>query len=438
MIREFLKKPSSSGIILVLATVLALILANSALSPYYYKLMHLDFTFGFVDSFNITHSLEHWINDGLMAIFFLLVGLEIKSELKFGRLNSLKSALFPTVTAIGGAIVPASIFFIMNWGSDNADGWAIPMATDIAFVIGILAIVGSRIPTWVKVFITTIAVVDDLIAVFVIAFFYTDDINLLALIIAAALIGILLLFNYRKTYNLTPYLLVGFFLWWAILASGVHATVAGVILAFTIPLHRDWTKKEIKEKAEEGFEFYMRAKDGESPITMKDAHVKLDKIRLEIESPLKRLERKLHNPVYFVIMPIFAFVNAGIDFDAEILSSVVDSTLSWGIFLSLLVGKPIGITVSFWIIYKLTKSPNYQPINLWKTIIGIGFLSGIGFTMSLFIANLSYTNEELLGISKIGILSASLVSGIIGYYLLRFGVRIYDQRGYSEPDEDQL
>lgn len=432
MIKNFLKQQSSAGIILVLATILALLLANSSLSPYYYKLMHLDFAFGFVEGFNINHSLVHWINDGLMAIFFLLVGLEIKSELKFGRLNSLQSALIPTMTAIGGVILPAAIFFTLNSGTESVDGWAIPMATDIAFVIGVLAIIGSKIPTWVKVFITTVAVVDDLIAVIVIAFFYTENINFVALGLAGIFVAILIYFNYKKVFKLTPYLFIGFFLWWAVLASGVHATVAGVILAFTIPLNRDWTISEIKERASVGYGFYINAKDDTSPITMKDAHVNLDRLRVEIESPLKRLERILHNPVYFVIMPIFAFVNAGIIFDSEILSTVMYSSLSWGIILSLLIGKPLGITLSFWAVYKLTHKGSRKPKNLWKTIIGVGFLAGIGFTMSLFIANLSFENEQLLGYAKIGILLASVISGTIGYYILRFGIDEFDEQGYSD------
>lgn len=431
MIRNFIKKQSSPGILLIFATICALLVANSQLSAFYHKLMHLDFTFGFVDGLNITKSLEHWINDGLMSIFFLLVGLEIKSELKFGKLNSFKSAMLPTVTAIGGAIVPAIIFVVLNNTSKTGDGWAIPMATDIAFVIGILAIIGSRIPAWVKVFITTIAVVDDLIAVLVIAFFYTDSINWFALIIAGGCFLILVYFNRKKVFHLTPYLFVGFFLWWAVLASGIHATIAGVILAFTIPLRKDWTVDEITARAKEGFDFYMKAKDGTSSITMKDAHLHLNKTRLEIESPLKRLERRLHTPVYFIIMPLFAFVNAGIIFDVEILQNALESSISWGILLGLFLGKPAGILLGFWIMYMFTLRKSYKAINLWKTILGIGFLAGVGFTMSLFVANLSYTDPILLGYSKIGILTASLLSGLIGFYILRYRIKIFDKIGFS-------
>jgi len=430
MLNKFLKLPSSAGILLVISTLFALLLANSPWSENYFSFMHLNFTIGMVDGVNITHSIEHWINDGLMAIFFLLIGLEIKSELKFGELNSVKSALFPTVTAIGGAIVPAIIFVSFNTGED-INGWAIPMATDIAFVIGIIGLIGSRVPTWVKVFITTVAVVDDLIAILIIAAFYTNSINFVALLIALFLILLLIYLNIRKVNNLLPYMVIGFFLWWAFLASGVHATIAGVILAFTIPLNRDWSKEEITERAQKNFKLYMSATDQNSSVTMKDAHVKLEKTKRQIESPLKRLERKLHNPVYFIIMPLFAFVNAGIVMDSGMISSAFDSTITWGVLLGLLIGKPLGIIGGFWLIYRLTrKKSSPKPQNLWKTIVGVGLLGGIGFTMSFFIGNLSYTDEESLGFVKVGILSASLIGGLLGFYLLKYRIKKFDDDGF--------
>lgn len=431
MLTQFLKRPSSPGILLVLSTVTALVLANSAWSEGYFSFMHANFSIGMVDGVNITHSIEHWINDGLMAIFFLLVGLEIKRELKFGELNSVKSALFPTVTAIGGAIIPAIIFVIINAGTANTNGWAIPMATDIAFVIGIIGLMGSRIPTWVKVFITTVAVVDDLIAVVVIAVFYTNNINGIALLIALFLVLLLIFFNLKKINHLLPYLLVGFFLWWAIMASGVHATVAGVILALTIPLNREWSKEEITERARKNFNLYMSAKDGDSDVTMKDAHIKLEKTKRQIESPLKRLERKLHNPVYFLIMPLFAFVNAGIELNGEMLTSAFDSTITWGVFFGLFLGKPLGILVGFWILFKLTrKKGSPTPLNLWKTILGVGFLGGIGFTMSFFIGNLSYPDNASLDYAKVGILSASVLGALLGFYFLRVRIKEFDEDGF--------
>ncbi len=431
MLTQFFKRPSSPGILLIISTILALVLANSPGSEHYFSFMQMNFTVGMVEGVNITHSVEHWINDGLMAIFFLLIGLEIKSELKFGELNSVKSALFPTVTAIGGAIIPAAIFMMINTGTENVNGWAIPMATDIAFVIGIISLIGSRIPIWVKVFITTVAVVDDLIAIAVIAVFYTNDINFVALLIAAFLVLLLVFFNLKKTNHLLPYMIVGGLLWWAIMASGVHATLAGVILALTIPLNRDWSKEEITERARRNYDFYMLAKDGGSGVTMKDAHIKLEKTKRQIESPLKRLERKLHNPVYFLIMPLFAFVNAGIVLDGGVLTSAFDSTITLGIFLGLFLGKPLGILLGFWLIYKLTRTKNSpKPVNLWTTILGVGFLGGIGFTMSFFIGNLSYSEGESLDYAKVGILSASLLGTLLGFYFLRYRIKRFDDDGF--------
>lgn len=418
----FFKKDSATGILLILATLLALIVANTPLRVFYESIMHLKFNLGF-DNLYISQSLHHWVNDGLMALFFLLVGLEIKSELKFGRLRSFKSAVFPVVAAISGAIFPALIFFAFNRGTEYIDGWAIPMATDIAFVIGILAILGSRIPSWAKVFITTIAVVDDLIAVLVIAFFYTDQIYWPSLGIALGCTIVLLIFNFRKVNKLTPYLFVGFILWWAVLSSGIHATIAGVILAFTIPLNREWELDKIKNFAKRGFKLFLRAKDVTLETTSSQAHYFLEKTQREMESPLKRLERKLHGPVYFFIMPLFAFVNAGILFDSEILSQAFHISITWGTIFGLLIGKPIGILFGIWILLKFFYKEMPSSKEVWKLFLGMSLLCGIGFTMSLFIVNLSFEDNLIREEAKIGILIASLISGILGYYVLRYATR---------------
>jgi len=418
----FFKKDSATGILLILATLLALIVANTPLRSFYEMMMHLKFNLGF-DNLYISKSLHHWVNDGLMALFFLLVGLEIKSELKFGRLRSFKSAVFPVVAAISGAIFPALIFFAFNNGTEYINGWAIPMATDIAFVIGILAILGSRIPSWAKVFITTIAVVDDLIAVLVIAFFYTEQIYWPSLAIALGCTIVLLIFNFRKVNKLTPYLFVGFILWWAVLSSGIHATIAGVILAFTIPLNREWELDKIKNFAKRGFKLFLRAKDTTLETTSSHAHYFLEKTQREMESPLKRLERKLHGPVYFFIMPLFAFVNAGILFDSEILSQAFHIPITWGTIFGLLLGKPIGILFGIWILLKFFYKEMPSSKEVWKLFLGMSLLCGIGFTMSLFIVNLSFDDNLIREEAKMGILIASLVSGILGYYVLRYATR---------------
>jgi NhaA family Na+:H+ antiporter len=415
--KTFFQKDSSTGILLILATIAALIVANSPLRHSYHDIMELKFTVGFSD-LNISQSLHHWVNDGLMALFFLLVGLEIKGELKFGKLNSFDSAVFPVVAAISGAAVPALIFWAFNQNTQYIDGWAIPMATDIAFVIGILAMLGSRVPSWVKVFVTTIAVVDDLIAILIIALFYTEQIEWMALGIAAVCVLALSLLNYRKVNSVTPYLFIGFFLWWAILASGIHATIAGVIVAFTIPLRHKWNLEQIQDFATKGFNKFKKAKDKTLSYTTEQAYYYIENTQRDMESPLRRLERKLHGPVYFFIMPLFAFVNAGIFMDVEVLSRAFQTSITWGVILGLLLGKPIGIMLAIWILIKFFYKDMPTSPTIWKVLLGVALLCGIGFTMSLFIANLSFNDDELLQDAKMGILAASLLSGFLGYYVL--------------------
>ncbi|TXD85551.1 Na+/H+ antiporter NhaA [Subsaximicrobium wynnwilliamsii] len=414
---NFFKKDSAPGILLIVATIAALIVANTPLKHFYTELMHIKFSMGF-DEIYLSKSLHHWVNDFLMALFFLLVGLEIKSELKFGGLRTFKSAIFPVVAAISGALFPALIFIAFNQGTDYIKGWAIPMATDIAFVIGIIAMLGSRMPSWAKVFITTIAVVDDLIAVLVIAFFYTDDIRWQALGIAGICTLVLLFLNYKNVNRLTPYLAVGFILWWAVLASGIHATIAGVILAMTVPLRREWRLGRIKAFARKGFKLFKRAKDSTLAMTTPEVHRYLENTQREMESPLKRLERKLHAPVYFFIMPVFAFVNAGIVFNSEILNEAFHLPITWGTILGLSVGKPFGVLLAIWILLKFFYKNMPQTPEIWKLLMGISLLCGIGFTMSLFIVNLSFMDEVVREEAKIGILLASLLNGVLGYWVL--------------------
>jgi NhaA family Na+:H+ antiporter len=417
ILNAFFKKDSSTGILLILATIAALIVANTALEHNYHEFMELKFTIGF-EELNISKSIHHWVNDGLMTLFFLLVGLEIKGELKFGSLNSFSSAVFPVVAAISGAIFPALIFWALNRNTQYIDGWAIPMATDIAFVIGIIAMLGSRVPAWVKVFVTTIAVVDDLIAILIIALFYTEQINWMAIGIATLCCGALLILNYYNVNRLSPYLFIGFFLWWAVLVSGIHATIAGVIVAFTIPLHRGWELKQIQDFANKGLNLFKKAKDDAHSYSTEEAHFYLEKTLREMESPLRRLERKLHNPIYFVIMPLFAFVNAGIFMNKEILSQAFHTSITWGVILGLFIGKPLGILISIYILLTFFYKEMPTSKTIWKMLFGVSLLCGIGFTMSLFIANLSFNDEMLLQDAKIGILIASLISGFLGYFLL--------------------
>ncbi|MDR8392193.1 Na+/H+ antiporter NhaA [Aliifodinibius sp. S!AR15-10] len=435
-LKDFFKKDSAAGIMLLLATVAALIVANSPLGEAYHHLLETHIVLGFSD-FMIDESLHHWINDGLMAIFFLLVGLEIKRELKYGELSSFQSALLPVVAAVGGATVPALIFFGFNGGTDYMNGWAIPMATDIAFVIGVLALLGSRVPVWAKVFVTAVAVVDDLIAVLVIAFFYTESISMVALGVAGACMLVILLLNYRGVNKLGPYLIIGFIMWWAVLKSGVHATIAGVVLGFLIPASRGWSVERLVEYAREGFELFEQASDKDLPVSREQALHHMDATVEHAESPLHRLEHKLHFSVYFLIMPIFAFANAGVIFDPETMGQAFISTLTWGIALGLFFGKQIGIWGSTWILTKLNMSGLNSSKETWKVVYGVSLLSGIGFTMSLFIGNLSFPQSPVfLEYAKVGILLGSLVSGLLGYFYLsrRPDVHAEEQEPLNVPD----
>ena len=435
---DFFKRDSAAGMMLLFATIAALIIANSPLGSAYHHMLEEHIVLGISDLV-IDKSVHHWINDGLMAIFFLLIGLEIKRELKYGELSSFKSALLPVVAACGGAILPAVIFFGFNSGTEFMDGWAIPVATDIAFVVGVLALLGSKVPIWAKVFVTAVAVVDDLIAVLVIAFFYTEQISMGALGIGAICLLVLMLFNYRGINKLSPYMIVGFIMWWAVLKSGVHATIAGVILGFVIPASRGWSIERLTEYAQEGFELFKQAADKDLPVTKDQALHHMDETLEHAESPLHRLEHKLHNGVYFVIMPVFAFANAGVVFSPEVMGQAFASTLTWGITLGLFFGKQLGIFSATWALTKLGFSGLASNRETWKVVYGVALLSGIGFTMSLFIANLSFdpVNEfKLLEFSKVGILLGSLVSGLLGYYFLsrtpEYGAET--QQAYDVPE----
>lgn len=425
---------------LLFATILALIVANSPLYEMYHHFLEMHIRLG-VGNLTIDESVHHWINDGLMAIFFLLVGLEIKRELKYGELSSVQSALLPAVAAVGGAMLPALIYwgFNVDAAAGYMDGWAIPMATDIAFVIGVVALLGTRVPVWAKVFVTAIAVVDDLIAVLVIAFFYTESISMAALGIAGICLLVLLLFSYKNINKISPYMIIGFIMWWAVLESGVHATIAGVVLGFVIPASRGWNLQRLKEYAQEGFDLFKQAEDEDLPVTREQAMHHMEETVSHAESPLHRLEHKLHFSVYFLIMPIFAFANAGVVFDPQIVGEAFASTLTWGIAIGLFVGKQIGILGFTWILTKLGLTDLVDNKETWKTVYGVALLAGIGFTMSLFIANLSFdAGSELLEFGKIGILLGSFASGILGYFILSrqpdFGAET--QQPFDVPEQE--
>jgi len=419
-IQEFLHQEASGGILLIIATVIALAWANSPFAESYHHLWHTYVKIE-VGGVGLNYSLHHWINDGLMVIFFFVVGLEIKRELLVGELSSVKKAALPIAAALGGMIFPALIYTIFNLGSESASGWGIPMATDIAFVVGILALLGNRVPLALKIFILALAIVDDLGAVLVIAVFYTSNISLTSLMIAGGLIILLIAMNRLGVRNLLVYTFVGIALWLAFLKSGVHATVAGVLLAFTIPVSSRINTKKFKNETENLLkEFDNAGEHGEDVLTNSERLSIVDKIENNCEkilTPLQRFEHGLHPWVSFFIMPVFALANAGVTIGSG-LSSAITHPVSIGIVLGLFLGKQIGIFSFSYLAVKLKLASEPEGVS-WKKIYAASVLAGIGFTMSLFIANLAFNSEELLNISKVGILAGSLLSGVVGFIILK-------------------
>lgn len=367
--KKFFQFAQSSGNLLIICVVLSLLIANSSFGDNFQNLL---------DSFIGPYSVSMWINDGLMAIFFLLVGLEIKRELVEGELSSFKSASLPIFAAIGGMLVPALIFAFFNHGSEYQNGWGIPMATDIAFSLAIISMLGKRVPASVKIFLTALAIVDDLGAIVVIAIFYTEKLELTYLLLSGLIMLVLVLLNFFKVTKHIFYIVPGIFLWYFMHHSGIHATIAGVLLAFTIPTNISTT---------------------------------------EI-SPLEKLEEKLHFPVSYIIMPIFALANTNIKFHNGMVDGLF-TNFGYGIILGLVLGKVIGINLFSYIAIKLKLSDLPNKSN-WSQMLGAGLLAGIGFTMSIFIALLSYKgNTAIQDEAKFAILVASAISGFSGYFLLK-------------------
>ena len=416
--QTFFGLESASGILLLAAAVLALVWANSPWATAYFRLWETHFVAG-GGGLVIDKSLHHWINDGLMAVFFFVVGLEIKRELLVGELASPKKAALSVAAAIGGMVAPALLYVALNAGGVGAAGWGIPMATDIAFALGVLALLGSRVPLALKVFVTAIAIVDDLGAVLVIAFFYTAELSWTALGVAAVVMGLLVLLNRLGARSTTPYVLLGLVLWVAFLKSGVHATVAGVLLALTIPARRRIDAPEFLRRAQLFVaEFAEDVKPGRTEPTadQRDAVHSLEVAAEAVETPLTRLEHALHPWVAFFIMPVFALANAGVTLGGD-LGAVLTSPVALGIILGLFVGKQVGILVFSWLAIRLGLAALPAGVG-WRQVWGVGLLCGIGFTMSLFIASLAFPDPALLDVSKIGILAASLVSGGAGALVL--------------------
>ena len=380
--QAFLKKESDSGIILMFAAVCAMALANSPWSSWYDLLLDVPVVVA-IGSFEIAKPLLLWINDGLMALFFFLIGLELKREFLEGDLSQPGQVTLPAIGAIGGMAIPALCYVAMNYDNPSAlNGWAIPTATDIAFALGILAIIGSKVPLQLKVFLTSLAIFDDLGAIIIIALFYTDQLSMLSLIVSATILTILFILNKQNVTSTSPYIFFGVILWVAVLKSGVHATLAGVVLAFFIPI---------------------KGKDNEP-------------------SPLKSLEHNLHSTVAFIVLPVFAFANAGISFVNVGIEEVL-SPVPLGIIFGLVVGKQIGVFVFCYAAIKMGFAKLPEQVN-WQLLYGVALLCGVGFTMSLFIGSLAFEQGSDIPLYKdrLGIVIGSLISGVLGYLVIKNAV----------------
>ncbi|MBF0264454.1 MAG: Na+/H+ antiporter NhaA [Gammaproteobacteria bacterium] len=411
---QFISKEAMSGVLLFMATVLAIIAANSPWSQEYYDLWHLPMGFS-LGNITTSMSLTYWIDDGLMALFFLMVGLEIKRELMVGELSSIQKASFPVVAAIGGMAIPALVYVMLN--PDNPIGFGIPMATDIAFALGILMLLGSKVNPALKVFLVALAVVDDLGAVLVVATVYTQEIHTQYFLMAIIIYALIWLLNFKGVKSLWPYLLLGVALWVYIHAIGIHATVAGVLLAFAIPIGSKIDEHKFIKTQTDAINDFEKNIDT-IPILN---HHQMDALETigcsydKVQNPLLKLEHHLHGLSAFVIMPLFAFSNAGVVID---FSPFMDNLMIvLGVILGLVIGKPIGIVTFTWLATKLklvTKPDNIT----WMEVIAVGFLAGIGFTMSIFITHLAFMDEALIAAVKLGVFIASFIAAVIGVVLL--------------------
>jgi NhaA family Na+:H+ antiporter len=376
LFNEFFQSKRASGLILILCTITSIAIANSDFGKDYLDFWHAKVGFEISNIISLRYSLEHWINDGLMAIFFLLIGLEIEREFYIGELSSLKNASLPVIAAIGGMATPTLLHFLLNHGTESAAGIAIPMATDIAFALGVLSLLGSSVPVSLTVFLTALAIIDDLGAIAVIALFYASNFSLLYLVLAFGVFAGLLILNRLGIHRLLFYLVPGFLMWYFMLKSGIHASIAGILLAVAVPFGRG-----------------------------------------DEASPSYRLQHLLHNPVAFIIMPLFALANTGIPLTGNWIAGLTTPNCM-GIFAGLFVGKPLGIVLFSFLAIKSGLSELPGDVN-WKHIIAVGFLSGIGFTMSIFITILAFDDPDMVQGSKISILLSSLMAGAAGFLILR-------------------
>lgn len=422
-IQKFIQNEKAGGIVLGISVIIAIILANTPLSYDFHHFFEYKFGLQFNGTSFLEYSIHHWINDGLMAIFFFVVGLELKREIVAGELSNPRKAMLPIAAAIGGMVIPALIYLSFNPGRAVHSGWGIPMATDIAFALGVLYLLGNRIPLALKVFLTALAIVDDLGAVLVIAFFYTSDISVMSLVIGLIFLLAMYIGNKMGVRAILFYAILGIGgVWTAFLLSGVHATIAAVLAAFTIPANVKVSESSYIQKIQKYLGLFKQA-DSNSQIptlTNEQMHI-LDEVKTVTDNaipPLQKLEHAMHPFVTFFVIPVFALANAGVsvlDIDMEQLSS---TNVALGVALGLLVGKVVGVVGFTLLAVKLKIAPLPGGMNL-KNLFGIGLLASIGFTMSLFITQLAFTNEEHQVQAKIGIFAASIIGGVLGFMVLK-------------------
>lgn len=423
-ISRFINEEAYGGFLLIIATIVALIWANSTFYESYNYIWHqlkVGFTWGELD---MVYSIQHWINDGLMAVFFFVIGLEIKREIMGGELSTLKKASMPIAAAIGGMVIPALFYVFMTINNPEfMDGWGVPMATDIAFALGLLALLGGRVHISLKIFLTALAIADDLGAIIVIAIFYTESIYYTELLYAGLAIATLLIANLAGVRKTIFYALVGFIgVWIAFVYSGVHATIAGVLIALTIPANTKISENEYLQKLSKYIDSFKKEKPTKnSLLTKEQAHIvsKIETLNKNAHTPLQRLEHSLHPVTAFFILPLFALSNAGVRIEGSVLEMLIHP-ISLGIIVGLVLGKFIGISLFSKLIVKLKLATLPEGIS-WNQLYGVAFLAGIGFTMSIFISDLAFKNEEYKQIAKVGIMAASFISATIGMIWLSIG-----------------
>ncbi len=416
-VQAFIHTEEISGIILFATAVVAIIWSNSPWAGSYFKLWETIVTVD-VGVFSISEDLQHWVNDGLMAIFFFVVGLEIKRELVHGELSTPRRAALPVLAALGGMLVPLLIYLLFNAGRDGSMGWGIPMATDIAFALGVLALLGKRIPAQVRVFLLTLATVDDIGAIVAIAIFYTESFSLQALGIALLLLSLIIAMQFSKVHSAPIYVFVGVLFWVAVLKSGIHATIAGVILGLLVRANPRLSSNTFVKSSER---LLTRLRNTIVQDNRDRSEVLLGQIEELVrgtEAPLERLERRVHPWVSYVILPLFALANSGLTLSSDIVRDATSSPVTLGIVVGLLVGKFVGVVGAAWISVRLRIASVSTQLT-WQYVVGVGLLAGIGFTVSLFITGLAFDDAKLISNAKLGILVASILAGLGGYTFLR-------------------